>query len=345
MKLIYLFIMILLGIVVSIGTEPQQQGTTLTERTGELSVATWNMEWFYDWDISDNQSETAKINSAPSRKDWEWRLKTTAEAISKLNPTILCLQEIENRKVLEQLSATLEQNHQLHYDVCFVKGRDTFTEQDVGVLVRRGLRPQVRRAPEPRNWNSRERKPLTKQIMLEIPWGEGVTLRKLTIFNVHLLAGEELGREMDRCDQARFIKRWIEEEHKRGNFVILAGDFNTAEVRTIESYQRALDVVAGKDTPDNPDDDLEDVVNLLPPIERITYGKRGAMLDHIFISPKLKSGPGIAFDSIRNRKDVAIRGKGPDFSLKFQDRRFWKVDEDERDLSDHYPLLAIFRMK
>ncbi|HMP16431.1 MAG TPA: hypothetical protein PKD72_05375, partial [Gemmatales bacterium] len=69
MKLIYLFIMILLGIVVSIGTEPQQQGTTLTERTGELSVATWNMEWFYDWDISDNQSETAKINSAPSRKD------------------------------------------------------------------------------------------------------------------------------------------------------------------------------------------------------------------------------------------------------------------------------------
>nr|HMP17982.1 hypothetical protein [Gemmatales bacterium] len=247
--------------------------------------------------------------------------------------------------VLEQLSATLEQNHQLHYDVCFVKGRDTFTEQDVGVLVRRGLRPQVRRAPEPRNWNSRERKPLTKQIMLEIPWGEGVTLRKLTIFNVHLLAGEELGREMDRCDQARFIKRWIEEEHKRGNFVILAGDFNTAEVRTIESYQRALDVVAGKDTPDNPDDDLEDVVNLLPPIERITYGKRGAMLDHIFISPKLKSGPGIAFDSIRNRKDVAIRGKGPDFSLKFQDRRFWKVDEDERDLSDHYPLLAIFRMK
>ena len=69
------------------------------------------------------------------------------------------------------------------------------------------------------------------------------------------------------------------------------------------------------------------------------------MLDHIFVSPKLKNGPGIAFDTISNRKDVVIRGSGPDFKLKLRDRRYWKFDEEERDLSDHYPLQARFRVK
>jgi endonuclease/exonuclease/phosphatase family metal-dependent hydrolase len=324
---------------------PEKVAIPLAERKGDLSVATWNLEWFYDWDINDNQSETAKINSAPSRKDWEWRLKATADAIAKMKPTVLCLQEIENKKVLDQLCVTIKERHRLDYEVCFAQGRDSFTEQDVGVLVLRGLRPQFRRAPEPRNWNSREMKPLTKQLMVEIPWGDGPNMRRLTFINVHLMAGDDIGKEMDRCDQARFIKRWIEDEHKRGHYVVLMGDLNTAEVRGNPPKEKALDILAGKDTPDDKDDDLEDVTNIMPVMERITFGSRGSMLDHIFISPKLKNGPGIAFDTISNRKDVVIRGEGPDFKLKLRDRRFWKIDEDERDLSDHYPLLAKFRVK
>lgn len=318
----------------------------LATRNGDLSIVTWNLEWFYDWDIKDNQSETAKINSAPSRKDWEWRLKATADAIARMRPSVLCLQEIENRKVLEELANTIKERHNLHYEVCFAQGRDTFTEQDVGALVLKGLRPQSRRAPEPRNWNGREVKPLTKQLMIEIPWGEGTThQRRLTFVNVHLMAGDDIGKEMDRCDQARFIKHWIRDEHKAGHLVILIGDMNTAEVRGNPPRERAMDVLAGKDTPNDPDDDLDDVVQMMPPMDRVTFGSRGAMLDHIFISPKLKQGPGIAFDTISNRRDVVIRGQGPDHQLKLRDRRFWKIDEEERDLSDHYPLLAKFKMK
>lgn len=324
---------------------PGKTAIPLAERKGDLSVATWNLEWFYDWDINDNQSETAKINSAPSKKDWEWRLRATADAIAKIKPTVLCLQEIENRKVLDALAATIKERHHIDYEVCFAQGRDTFTEQDVGILVLRGLRPQSRRAPEPRNWNSREVKPLTKQLMVEIPWGDGPNQRRLTFINVHLMAGDDIGKEMDRCDQARFIKHWIRDEHKAGHYVILVGDMNTAEVRNAEPKERALDVLTGKDTPSDPDDDLDDVTNIMPPMDRITFGSRGSMLDHILISPKLKKGPGITFNTISNRRDIVIRGQGPDFKLRLRDKRFWKIDEDERDLSDHYPLLAKFIMK
>ena len=317
----------------------------LAERKGDLSVATWNLEWFYDWDIKDNQSETAKINSAPSKKDWEWRLRHTADAIARMNPTVLCLQEIENKKVLDELAQTIKERHGLEYEVCFVQGRDSFTEQDVGILVKRGLRPQFRRAPEPRNWNGREVKPLTKQLMVEIPWGEGPAQRKLTFINVHLMAGDDIGKEMDRCDQARFIKHWIRDEHKAGHFVILMGDMNTAEVRGSVPRERAIDVLTGKDTPGDPDDDLDDIIQIMPVMDRITFGSRGSTLDHILISPRLKHGPGISFESISNRRDVVIRGQGPDYRLHLRDKRFWKIDEDERDLSDHYPLLAKFKMK
>lgn len=324
---------------------PTKVQPPLAERKGDLSVVTWNLEWFYDWDIRDNQSEAAKINSAPSKKDWEWRLRVTADAIAKLHPTVLCLQEIENRKVLDELAQTIKERHNLDYEVCFVQGRDTFTEQDVGALVLRGLRPQYHRAPEPRNWNSREVRPLTKQLMVEIPWGDGPVQRRLTFINVHLMAGDDIGKEMDRCDQARFIKHWIRDEHKAGHYVILMGDLNTAEVRGNPPKERALDILAGKDTPNDPDDDLEDITTIMPVMDRITFGSKGSMLDHIFVSPKLKQGPGITFDTISNRRDVVIRGIGPDFKLKLRDRRFWKIDEDERDLSDHYPLLAKFKMK
>lgn len=317
----------------------------LAERKGDLSVMTWNLGWFYDWDINDNQSETAKINSAPSRAEWEWRLHATTAAIAKVKPTVLCLQEIENRKVLDALCAQLKTQHQLNYEVCFAQGRDSFTEQDVGILVLRGLRPQYRRAPEPRiQEQRRDEKSITKQIMLELPWGEGASLRRLTIINVHLMAGDDVGKEMDRCDQARFMKRWIRDEHRRGHYVILVGDMNTAEMRSNNLKERAIDVLTGKDT-DDKDDDLEDLVPQLPILDRITFPGRGSTLDHILISPKLKTGPGLAYDSIRNRKDIVIRGEQPDSRLRGMDRRFWKVPQDERDLSDHYPLQAIFKMK
>ncbi len=320
---------------------PPQQA----KRDGDLTIATWNLEWFYDWYIDDNQSETAKVNSAPSKKDWEWRLDASADAIAKMHPTFLALQEIENRKVLDELVERIKARHRIEYEVCFVQGRDVATEQDVAVLCLKGLRPQFRRAPEPREFDRRDAKRVSKQLMVEVPWGEGQYLRRISIITVHLMSGADIGKEMDRCDQARYIKRWIKDEHRLGHYVVLVGDMNTVTMQPSRDLKEsALDVLTGKDTPNDQDDDLEDVIQLLPPEDRVTFGSRRNTLDHILISPKLRTGPGVVFDGIANRKDLTIRGRMPDFQWR-GDRRFWKVPEEERDLSDHYPIMARFRKK
>ena len=68
-----------------------------------IVIGTWNIEWFFDHDQSDNNSELAKKLSAPSAKDWNWRVTETAKVIAAIHPTVLALQEIENEKVAHKV--------------------------------------------------------------------------------------------------------------------------------------------------------------------------------------------------------------------------------------------------
>lgn len=76
----------------------------------KITVATWNLEWFFDNYQGDNRSDLAKKLSAPTRADWDWRLKHTADVIAKLQPTILCLQEVENQQVVYYLRKNSKKN-------------------------------------------------------------------------------------------------------------------------------------------------------------------------------------------------------------------------------------------
>jgi endonuclease/exonuclease/phosphatase family metal-dependent hydrolase len=308
-----------------------------------FTIATWNLQWFFDWDIGNNMTEVAKTHAAPSRRDWEWRLDATADAIARLRPTILCLQEIENRKVMYDLNQRLKDRHQLVYEVGFVQGRDVSTEQDVAILCDPSLRPRFQRALEPREFDRRSEKAVSKQLMLEFEWSDPAGPRHVSVINVHLLAGGQVGQELERCGQARYIKRWIRQEHRLGHDVILLGDMNTCFVK--EASEHPLEILLGRDTPNDAQDDLIDLNEELKPEDRITFAGRKSELDHILVSPRLKSGPGLAYDKIANRRDVVIRGQAPDFRLRQADKRFWKVEAAERDLSDHYPLFATFRVK
>ena len=78
-----------------------------------LTVATWNLEWFFDDFKGNNRSDVAKEQSAPSREEWEWKLYTTAAAIAKFQPTILAVQEIEDRAVMLALTKALKEKHNL----------------------------------------------------------------------------------------------------------------------------------------------------------------------------------------------------------------------------------------
>jgi len=96
-----------------------------------------------------------------------------------------------------------------------------------------------------------------------------------------------------------------------------------------------MGIIAGLHTP-TPIDDLIDVHRRLPANQRATHVSNSA-LDRVLLSQALMDSAGLRFVSITRRRDLAIRGtedrgRGVDYHL----------DESEQDVSDHFPLLAVF---
>lgn len=56
------------------------------EKPGTLTIATWNLEWFYDDDTSDNESDVALELSSPSRAEWDWKKQQVATVIAEIKP-------------------------------------------------------------------------------------------------------------------------------------------------------------------------------------------------------------------------------------------------------------------
>ena len=50
----------------------------------KIVIGTWNIEWFYDHDQSDNKTDLAKKLSAPSEQDWQWRVSSLPKSLRKL---------------------------------------------------------------------------------------------------------------------------------------------------------------------------------------------------------------------------------------------------------------------
>ena len=70
------------------------------EKPDSVTVATWNLEWFYDDFQGDNRTDLSREQSSPDRSEWDWKKRVVAEVIAEIRPTILCLQEVENRDVV-----------------------------------------------------------------------------------------------------------------------------------------------------------------------------------------------------------------------------------------------------
>ena len=77
-----------------------------------IKIGSWNVEWFYDADQSDNRSDLAKEKSAPSKADWQWKLDSVVKVVAKHQPYVMAFQEIENRKVLFDIRNQLRKDHQ-----------------------------------------------------------------------------------------------------------------------------------------------------------------------------------------------------------------------------------------
>lgn len=310
------------------------ESTWADSKPEEIPVATWNLFWFYDHNTSDNSRDLAKEKSAPDAASWTWKVKVVGDAIAEMKPTIIGLQEIENEKVLKDLAKYIKDNHNITYKVVFVQGKDTSTEQDVGILALSGFK-SVRREDWPKN-NSRYKIP-TKHLIAEFEWSDANDVEKLTVIVVHFTAS---GGTHQRVKQGKTVRLWIEDSLAREDNVIVMGDYNTHKpLGDPTANYSAVGALDGHWTSETYDD-LYDLHNDLSPNHRITH-RHGDHLDRILISQALLTDwdyNDLNYDSVVNRKDLAIRG-GVDMGPS---SKYWDRSESERDVSDHYPVMVKF---
>jgi endonuclease/exonuclease/phosphatase family metal-dependent hydrolase len=302
----------------------------------QITIAAWNLEWFFDADKGDNQSQTAKEQSAPNDSEYKWRVKEIATAIASFKPTILALSEIENKKVLNDLAERLKTHHQLEYDVGFIQGKDTNTEQDVAFLVlhRPGTQAYSRVEQSGLSFNNPNLfKIPSKHVALTVVHATPTDTQKLTVIALHLKAGGTLTDEEQRKRQARTLHRWAKKLMSEGHAVIILGDTNVQTAPDLAKSSNAIGILRGLHTNTHADD-LADLHEDLPPGKIATHVS-GKALDRILLSPKLLDETGLVFKEIAIRRDLSIRGS-------VDDKPMFSVPQAERDLSDHFPLVATF---
>ena len=263
------------------------------------------------------------------------------QAIAKLNPTILALQEIENEKVLNDLRKELRTKHDLEFQVAFIQGRDTYTEQDVGYLYRGELVDLSRKSQTKEMYDSKKYYNLSKHAFATFKWQKGDTSTSVTLLNVHLRASER-GADA-RSRQCQLIQHWIRPMLNEGQNVIVLGDINTA-VPCDKTSPGSDAGVIGNVASSLGQLVLFDLHGEIPAEDRPTH-LTGNQFDRIFISTSLMFDMRQQFDpsfkSVENRKDLCGRND-PD---KDHYNVYFEIPQSERDISDHYPVVVTFDLK
>ena len=305
--------------------------------SNEVTVASWNLEWFYDHNLADNRSDLAKQQSAPSQDDWTWKRDAVADAIGRMAPTILALQEIENRQVLLELVGQIKKQHQLSYRFAFIDGRDSYTEQDVAYLYRADLVEYSRREQTREMYDSGTYYNLSKHLFARFQWPTADGPESLLLLNVHLRAGER--GEPYRQRQCRLIYNWVQPLLKANQNVIVLGDLNATHNCEQTTTDSDIGILCRA-----PSDHLLDLHLKLDKANRATH-LIGRQFDRILVSPSLLDDAAgrtdLVFESIDCQQELVVRGE------RDKDHRdlFYKIPAEERDISDHYPLIARFRLR
>lgn len=104
----------------------------------ELVVASWNVENLFDTeDDPDNPHDdgyTPQGWANWTQQRYQVKLKHLAEVIAEIQPAILCLVEVENRRVLEDLRATLLKNHKYQLPVIIHRDGGDLRGIDVALM-------------------------------------------------------------------------------------------------------------------------------------------------------------------------------------------------------------------
>ncbi len=306
----------------------------------KLVVMTWNVEWMFDHDQSDNKSDLSKQQSAPSAEYWKWKVAAVAKAIAASDATIVALQEIEGSQTLTDIANELREKHRQVFRTAFIQGSDSFTEQDVGILQRSGLNNFRRYEQSKTMFDSKQYYNLSKHLVAEFRWSD--VPAPLTIINMHLRATAE--SETERSKQGRLARWWLQPQLDAGQDVIFLGDINSEHPVGELAGEMKYFIDGGE--PAKPPRCI-DLLGSAPENARQTHLILPKQFDRIIVSPSLTvDDPATrdwVFASIAVRPDLAIVGSGKDGDAHWDGRL--TMPTSELDVSDHAPVIATFELK
>lgn len=236
---------------------------------------------------------------------------------------------------MQALSSRLRAKHQLAYRYAFIEGSDSFTEQDVGLLVRGGLVSYRRHEQSKAMFDSQEFYNLSKHLHAEFRWSNVDS--QLSLMVLHLRATE--AAEATRVRQARLARLWLESALVAKKDVLLLGDLNSEHPAGALAGDIATIVGNGAQP------QMVDLLSELPNPQEATHLVLDKQFDRIFASSSLmEDGPGEdwCFEKIEILPKLVIRGErdGPEH---WHQRLTMALDG--LDVSDHFPVMATFRLK
>lgn len=120
---------------------PVQAGIKTDSESKELVVCSWNVENLFD--TEDDPANEGDDPYTPrgwrrwSDNRYRMKLNHLAEVIAAMKPDILCMQEVENRRVLQDLTDVLKKNHRIDYPGIVHRDSMDFRGIDVAIIATR----------------------------------------------------------------------------------------------------------------------------------------------------------------------------------------------------------------
>jgi exonuclease III len=234
-----------------------------------LTVMTLNAEFL--WDGAEPEEGRVDFPWKHSETEAAEHMEQIAQIIRRANADIVHLVEVEN----ELAAGALNDNHLqgLGYRVYFIKGRDSYTGQDVALLTR--IDPESDRIE--RDDTTGQSGDVVKGVSKNLYAKFTVGTTKIAIVGLHLLAQpNRQDRARQREAQADVIRRRIAVLQSEGYLVIVLGDFNDYDGETacrdhIDSLPvtNVLRIIRGLVTAAT-EDDLFNVTEFVPKANRYT---------------------------------------------------------------------------
>lgn len=311
--------------------------------TNRFCVASWNVENLFDIENDPNNDGddpyTPLGTSRWNASRYAMKLKNLARVIAAMQPDVLCLVEIENRRVLKELVYTLK--HQEKYDLPHIIQRDSTDPRGIDTAI-------LSREPAcATNWVSA----VTGQRDIAIgTFRMGPIAVTIMVNHWKSQLGKKAASDAIRTQEALALKAEVDRQiatHPQ-QAILVAGDFNdqvdSAILTTVAGLRLATDDVMKPGSRYL----LYNLAASLAEAQRGSYyyspGKKWNSFDSISVSRHLLAGPWTMerYEVYRFPQHVSRTGA----PIPFRRVRSKEVgDTYVQGFSDHFPVRAVFRLQ